>query len=879
MKVTLGKHLDQENFNPDHFGKTTMGQLTTGPRGFLGWFGTFLGVVNREDSQVRVEAYHHALKSIEGGFYLESFRQDPIGVAERLLALRDQIILSAPRSFSLKEFETHEARLKTLVAIERAFIERSPPSGEGERLQAILDHLRMGIRQPVTHIELVEDIPSWPVLWQELFQELKDRGLMIQLRPARSGNTPDNALKKRLSLGYESCVHLRASFVTEAADAVAAYLKLESKNPVVVIRGCESRSLDQGLERLGMPALGHHETTSPHPVCSILPLVLELSWAPVNPNTLRELLHIEPNPLPRGIRRTISRTLETSPAWSLDHASKTLTAYQQHLEEQLGDKVPDHSPETNAEIFSWLWFADQRSPDSPSRERLRDNLSRIVTFADRAQKRPDLSEQTRIGLSVLRRDTEALMQVILNQDIDHYKLPMLQTFLAKITTGGHLRMEREASPHHAVDHPSGLLGPVDTVIYWMGVQSSAPRSEVSLLTGREHQDLAKAGVRFLPAAQVLEEHAAAVRQSLLLSRQRFILVTAEHIGTEPEEPLPLWYEVEQATPGIRTIGVREFMNTVYRQKGGTLTPTVTREFPDHQPVWKLTGQKLDLREVESPSSLEKLLGCPLNWVLTHQAKLKDEPGSAISMDARLAGTIAHRVFQRFFESGLHVKTPAKQKDALGQLYESVIAEEGGIYTLNGHEAERLNTKTKIIEGAITLADTLHRSGWEYESSESEVEESTPVGTIKGCIDLVVKSIQKPSVKAIIDMKWGSKDNRQKDLRQGWATQLATYSRLLGRGKTWPKTAYYIIGSSTMVTVHPDLFNGADTIQGADEKTVWTNMETELTRIRKDLSTGKVEVGQPPIRGSGQGQASRPFPAPCKYCSFGLYCQTPGRDDL
>ena len=104
------------------------------------------------------------------------------------------------------------------------------------------------------------------------------------------------------------------------------------------------------------------------------------------------------------------------------------------------------------------------------------------------------------------------------------------------------------------------------------------------------------------------------------------------------------------------------------------------------------------------------------------------------------------------------------------------------------------------------------------------------------------------------------------LRENRAVQLAVYSKLTGG---WPPTAYFILNTAELVTVHEDVFKGATVIKDKSaEQEVWKVIE-ERTRLRQDeLKAGTIHIGIP----GKTDPEENPFPAPCPYCSYGVFCK-------
>jgi len=895
MRVLVGQFLDHEPYDPSLSGKATLGDLAIGPGGFLDWVSKYFGVIAPTDLFARVLAYQTALAAVTTGFHSASFAVDPWGVARRLLKLRDDLLLAAPVDFDLATMKPTSDRLVTLVAVEQAFQRGSVQRGQAELIRSILERMKMGLRAPIEVIHLAEDEASWPELWQQLWRAFSEAGTSVTLpgqEPVKDQQSDLGTVQKKLLtpdgrstphgayLADGTLIHIRASYVSEAADAVAALVGTLEKDGIVVIRAAEPRSLDLAFSRAGLPSLGHQETSSGHSVRSILPLVLDLAIAPINPSSLLDFLKIEPSPLPESLRRAVSKTLDDKPGWSSAAATATVDAYVGQL--PAGNEGNPVAAATKNAWLAWLMLGqegDGTKAETLTLAGLRDLLTLIEEFTTKAQKRPGLEDEGRSGLSELARDVSDLKLFVNGHGRTTYSRVELQGMLARVLSPGLLHSHREASRVHAVDHPASLLGPVDTVIYWMGGQSSCPRSALSAFTPAERDDLEQNGLRFLPEGLIQQQHADAVRAAVLHAKRRFVLVTAERVGNESEEPLSIWYQIEQAFvagSGPRPLTVKSVASDLLPTLGAKTFLTEPRAFRNFQQIWNGTPSALTFRESESPSSIEKLVGCPLQWVLHYKAGMRGQPRHAFEIGPMQSGNVVHAVYEQFFRGAGIDQSEADQRKELAHLFESIVAESAGLLIVKGNEHERLQAKAKTIDGAVALGRAIRENGYEVDGCEVEIVDDTAVGRIGGFVDLVLRRRDNPSDKVIIDYKWGSKASREQQVRDGFATQLAIYSRLLGKGLSWPKTAYFIVFSAQLVTRHRDLFQGVYALSGPDEKFVWGQVELELQRTKNGFASGIIPVGIRAERAGELKDTGRSFPAPCKYCEFTMYCQNTER---
>lgn len=116
------------------------------------------------------------------------------------------------------------------------------------------------------------------------------------------------------------------------------------------------------------------------------------------------------------------------------------------------------------------------------------------------------------------------------------------------------------------------------------------------------------------------------------------------------------------------------------------------------------------------------------------------------------------------------------------------------------------------------------------------------------------------------------------LKNGTAFQLAAYSYLIGDGKKWPPTAYFLFPTAQLYSTHQDYFPGAIHVAGPCENEVWEAAMDLSRETKTKLDTGAVEApGLDEKNGSSrakQGSGIMNLEPRCEYCEFELLCSHP-----
>jgi hypothetical protein len=139
-----------------------------GPSGFLDLLETHLGLSAPLQSKAhRTAVYLACLQRFRSGrFYENSLAADAVGTAERLLAWRDEWCMGGWQGQS-----SDEPRIRDLACIEAAVCGELP-SGEPERLLAVLNAMQGCAHLPISSVTLVDDVKLLPWLWRQVLNGL-----------------------------------------------------------------------------------------------------------------------------------------------------------------------------------------------------------------------------------------------------------------------------------------------------------------------------------------------------------------------------------------------------------------------------------------------------------------------------------------------------------------------------------------------------------------------------------------------------------------------------------------------------------------------------------------------------------------------------------
>ena len=820
-------------------------------------------------------------------FFYRSYTVDPIGVSRQLLALIDDISIGSGVDFTWSSL-SGEPRLNQLARIAIELEQRATVMVRGTTLRqitrALIDSSNL---TPFKRIILTESRTAWPRLWRELFSALEARGVSIaerdRLNPI-SGVTDLNRIATKILsnnktnritfAGDQSIVRINGASVGEVSDAVAALVQseLQDGRMITIVRSGEPEALDSAFGRQNLPHLGCIRSDRGSAPAEILPLMLDLISGPQDPSTYLAFLCAEPNPLPSGLRHWLVRELNEKSAVDPEHSCKIVDQYISKINDE---KIVDRA----ASWKEWLRVDRHNLSDGITASGIEPTLQRIESWAESSVGMPDIDNTVARGFVSLVGNVRSLRSSLASSEQKTLTRIQLQSLIAQILVPTRLVTPREQTSVLSVDDASAIPIATDTVIWWMAHDGILPRARETIWTMSERSFLARCGTELQSPEVVVEESYAATTRLLAVARQRLVVVTVDRVGDDPVAVHPLWYEIEESfteTARPTALNAPAFWNWLASNGRKDFTRTDAAPHTPFLSTWMIPNAPYAGRERESPSSLEKMLGCPLAWTLQYRAGLYDNSSYGLADGFLLLGILAHACFEEFFKSGSWMLSQDQASIAAKDIFERCLKTRAGILLAPGRDRERLEAQSKTIAGMLDLAAVVTTGGWEFVAAEETVEAQDLPQPVRGRLDLLFRRTKKPSEKLIIDVKYVGKRRRTQELMHGAAIQLATYSRILRVGDAWPKTAYYVVVSKDLLTVHGDVAPNLYRINGEGERDVWSRIENAISETTERLEQGLVDVGIDDESPRVLAELGRVAPAPCNYCDYRVFCRTDRR---
>ncbi|MEM6398491.1 MAG: PD-(D/E)XK nuclease family protein [Bacteroidota bacterium] len=843
-------------------------------------------------------------------FYAASFQADPLATAEHVLSLRDELIEAAYPLHKIPP-DKCPSRIKTLHRLEQNLLlsqEDNPwPLGVADRLQRQLNSMGGGMH-PVLWVKLHEPFNLLDPGSQRLLKKLADCGDFVQyLRgpklpkkdtdlgvwqavalsgqeqteghfPAAShAEPPSDFIDRWVAEGQKmprdfgsgenryidvssyrnaqlkadgSLLILKAARETHISAYLSKLLKLNPAWSPSVLMAKKRQTLDLALRMEGLPSMGVPSTSMARPSLQVLKLVPTFLWEPVDLRKLHEFLKLIVKPLDRTLGYRLSTALSDSPgifseAWFF--------ALDQYLMEELPRRIARDNrvdPEAIQEQYNF-WFRRTRYPidgRAPKTE-VRKLFTYLVNWV---KDRTDEDKDDAIGLKTLAAQAKRAVELI--DQIDEDQLSPLQ--VDRI-----VRTVYEAAPANfqseqlgslpAAFHPAAVCADVPELIWWDFVQEEADyffsnwyQNEIEFLAAYEVYPLS-------PAAKNQRQMWSRSRP-LLFTRDRLVLCCPDYVVGSEVSTHPLLGELEAMFGDdlqsiIVDLDKDAEQNILDWPSPGfsslELVPMErTRAFVSiDQPG------RMHRRQYESPSSIERYIYHPHQWVFQYGLLIKPSRQPALSLGTRLRGLLAHRFMERIF---------AEQK-SLGEWAQSdisrwvtqnepdILRREGGLLLEYGFEPDRVQFRRQIQRAAWALICSLREDGWREIQSEIELEGQISGLELKARADLLAK--KQDGTLAVVDLKWRGKTRFSNLIRNREEIQLNLYAQLLEQShKATVLTAYYLLSNARMLARTSHAFSSAETIDPeADPLDVRTEILGKLAKTHEwrdaQLASGQLEI--------------------------------------
>ena len=895
VKIVFGWHLDGPTCPETPGGEAhALDEAVVGPLGLLQLLEDQLGRSGPgAPAALRIAQFLARLRAIDDGsrFYSQSFAADAWGTARLLLSWRDALIAAgwspglaswkSPRLAALALAETHEQ------------LPCAP--GVPDRVRALAPHIRNP--SPIAELQLVDRPERLPLAWRRLLDALEAGGTWVgrvEVEAGRQDN--DLGVVQRLltgeGRGTVSGDRTIAVIVSDdeltAGDIAAEWLAaaLDENAGVAIVRQGDATILDAACRRLGLPRPGGGVRSPYRGALQVLPLAFETAWQPLDAGRLLELLVMRGSPVPYRTGRYFANVLRDFPGTG---GARWRLAWEQAIEQFRADRATDDVDEATIDrdvdqaTTGWrTWLEPERfDRDAGIPASAADAICRRVQrWAVR---------RAAVGTDAIYVEAAAaagaLAATLAASGVDPLSKAQLDRMIDAVVAEGAAPPATlaEAAPWTTVDDPAQVWGRVPSLLWWGCADPGSPDPGLPW-TAAERSELAAAGSSVPAARDALALRLDAQRRAVLNATDRVLLfMPAQGAGAETATH-PVWHEISSLEGRDRIIvdggALRRTAGATLGGRSWRTEPLPVRDLPGPVPVWRAPAGCIGARDRESATSLESLLGCPLQWVLRHHAHLREGVLLDMADGNRLKGNVAHEVLARFL-SRPPPADDAAVRVAVAALLDELLPAVGSSLLLPGRLRDREDLRRNTVESAVALVRILREADLSVTATERTVDVALDASTVlQGALD--VELATGDGRPAIVDLKWSNSDRyRLAELEEARPVQLAAYARLLtGDGSdAFPPAAYFMLKQRRLLAVDSEAFPARTRVAGSSLEAVWDAVLAARAGLLDQLSSGHVvatgvDDSAPTAGDADTGQLT--LEPPCRFCRYGRLC---GRQPL
>lgn len=817
---------------------------TVGQLGFIDLLSQWLGVDTRATPQAeRIAATLAALRGLQGGFWSASYMVDPWATARRVLDMRDALLLAGWDGTAGPDTPPRVADLAALPP---------PPAGLPDVLRALCT---TALPFFLPRVALLEPLELWPPLWRRLLARLNTEP---HERTTIAAPGDLGMLQNWFATGMQAAWQGDGSLTLLTGDGGAGCADVISAliaglPPNTVLLGADAPPLPLLLRARHLPRAA--ALTGPTLGAQLLSLALALHWAPFDAGAALEFLQLPEHPL-GGSARFLRDAISTHPGHGgVLYREAVENACQAKLE---ADEARGFEPQACVKraqarrkaIADWLPEERFKLEDGLPAATILSVCRRVAAWAASRQRPEEAGPAA------------ALERALECSGLDRLSPVLLGRMLETVTSSDVTLAFPEAAPWRAFANPAARLDPTHTTLWWLGAAPAPPSSSWRLsergwihLQGLEpDDDLAPSRIRL------------ALTRAISLTSERLILVSPRG-GDEAAQPHPLlgllagcfgtslrsaWIEAQELQAGGAIAGVSLPIETL-----PILTP------PAPQRNWTVPEKLIDPREVESPSGIEKLLGCPLAWVLSYKAKLYARGPASLPNPNQMVGTLLHEVIRQVFANGYD--NPPDSAAKAQALFDRLVPEIASPLLRPENATLYWRARFGIGQAMADLTGKLTDAKLTLAGAEESFTRPLPgqAGQLAGRLDLLFEG---PKGKLVLDAKWTtSAKHYTARLSENRALQLAAYAWLIGKGAS---AAYYLLRQRRLLAADAYPFTDAQ-IAGADLTACWEDVLADFADALKALKSGRVVAAA--VEAPETDERRLAVEAPCRFCDYATLC--------
>ncbi|WP_456276579.1 PD-(D/E)XK nuclease family protein [Bacillus sp. AK128] len=895
MNIILGYWLDSTTY-PDALGdhEAAVGTVVTGFKGLIGILETQLGLTSPYVSEnLRIAEWQELLRKQDSGHqpFSQSFETDSWNTARELLRRRDELVLAG---WNPSIHVGGSVWINTLAELELAHSKKS--MGFPDRVQAILARLQEKADLPIKIIKLVdEDESLWDPWCTQLLNRLKGQAVEIQKESAifeEKQQTDLSRLQTVMAGGnsYEeaqgdgSVLLIRSEQEWDAADFLVSWLQENGTENTVLIKGEGELFMDELLHRRGMAAAGVDTFSKWRTALQVLPLTIDTYWDPVMVNRMLELLTIPTSPVPGKIRYRLANVLASHPGIGGEQWQQAIQdGITDYKESWLAEGLDEHEVKKRrksleAKLNLWVTHEFYDPYDGIPYEKLVDICQKVSHWADLSYH--NTQDLMFVQASKLAREVMEGLQTLGVKKVSRLEVGrILESVLGE---GAPLPdYNQEASKWSVISHPGQIYEKADTILWW-GFHKNMSGPSIRTWTSKERAWLMEQGVQLLDEDTRRRREASSWQRAARFAKRKLILFAPSKVKGEEIPIHPLWDEIRYAiaknyhTEKKITVDASELRKqpilTISESTFDRVQVKLTH-IPEPIRAWKVPGNVILPREVESATSLEGLMACPLKWTFRYVAHVR--PGRVLSIpnEAIMLGNLGHVILEHLItektdwnEEEVRVRTGDLFDELIPMIAATLLEPQNGI--------TRNETRLKLQNSLPQFFKVLNEAGIKIQHTELELQKSWKDGVeFNGRLDLVGETAG--GNKILFDAKWSRKPSNYKARLENLSVQLTLYHWLLADHEDQElPVAYFMLRSGDFFSLPHDDFPSNYHVDGPSLIDAHQVVRKSVEDVWGLLEKGTVIAPGVPSKQEDHADANdhiSTIDPPCTYCEYQNLC--------
>lgn len=728
------------------------------------------------DNMERIAHYMNAITAAlndEKDSYAEIFRtsfdNDRLGVATTLLKWRDTLV-----GIGWKASEYMESpKLNALKLIEKYFAVPGYADCRKELLES-LESENVSLSGVSIASVLPEDM--LPNYFARLLKAAAECGAAVSYLEKPSPSAPEGTVLRSVQDYLLEGKQLNLSDV-EDDDTFKLYrfqntddaLKYAALSKPDVISASDAVLMREVFRAMNMPLPMATDSSVPQ-VVRLLPLALSLRKTYTDVNSLLAFLSIEPNPF-SSLRVKMNRN---DNEWHVS-LNKIL---REHLLSNGGFGEEWHAM-LQGDMYDW-------DGEVVKNKQILDLLEK-VELSDGKIHKDTLKKILKLLSSWSAKDMEsrgALLRYCRFTEILLEYLPdvlEVESLVRWLSSAGvpviSSLMPAEVGACDVIRTPSSLISETSSMCWADCYYNGKMTNELEFLSPADINEL---GVTIDTAQRLYEAERYSLSCAISKVKKKLLVLTADKESEELIQDHPLVIEL-QSRCGLKedSCSYDEFMSLfdVTGVPERKIEHNVGKECFNNVRQSKENGGLR--RDVESYSSIEKLINFPFDYVMDYLLHWKAYGVESMSDMQTTKGTVAHRYIELLLKDSDNDISKAKQihRDCYVNRVEECIREKGAVMFLDENRLERASFIADLDTAVKSLLKFIENNNMTVVSTEQSVDTELPViGRFTGNIDLLLSDQNNDLV--IVDMKWTNSKTYNNRLKEDDILQLALYRKAL-----------------------------------------------------------------------------------------------------